>query len=128
VQWLALAPPIVPVKRLSYGASMTSTRRRRRRSILAYSVSFFQYGLGFGSHLAGSPATQITVDQARVYDFQHSIQIDKTTGGKGLFYLWYAKNGTDVASSGNAASDRGEQLRGGGRLELHIRPQSGRLH
>jgi len=99
VQGLALAPPIVPAKRQAYGSFYDLNTQNAAAINTAYSVSFSNTDLSFGVYLAGSPATQITVDQAGLYDFQHSIQIDKTTGGKGLFYLWYAKNGTDVADS-----------------------------
>lgn len=94
-----LAPPLVPQKRLSYGTFYDVNTQQAAVINTAYSVSFSNTDLSFGVYLVGSPATQITVDQPGVYNFQHSIQIDKTTGGKGLFYLWYRKNGTDVASS-----------------------------
>lgn len=99
VDLLALAPPRDPVKRLSYGTFYDVNTQTAALINTAYTVSFSNTDLSFGVYLVGSPATQITVDQPGVYNFQHSIQIDKTTGGKGLFYLWYAKNGTDVASS-----------------------------
>jgi hypothetical protein len=97
--FLALAPPRDPPKRLSYGSFYDLNTQQAALINTEYTVSFSNTDLSFGVYLAGSPATQITVDQNGVYNFQHSIQIDKTTGGKGLFYLWYAKNGTAVANS-----------------------------
>lgn len=99
VHGLTLVPPIVPAKRQVYGTFYDLNTQTAAAINTAYSVSFSNTDLSFGVHLAGSPATRITVDQAGLYDFQHSIQVDKTTGGKGLFYLWYAKNGTNVTDS-----------------------------
>lgn len=100
VQGLALAPAIIPPKRQVYGSFYDLNTQTAAAINTAYTVSFSNTDMSFGVYLAGAPATRITVDQAGIFDFQHSIQIDKTTGGKGLFYLWYAKNGTAVTNSG----------------------------
>ena len=91
-----LAPPIVPLPRKAYGTFYDTNTQNAAAINTAYTVSLSNTDLSFGVYLSG---TQITVDQAGLYNFQHSIQLDKTTGGKGLFYLWYRKNGTDVAES-----------------------------
>jgi hypothetical protein len=91
-----LAPPILPLPRKAYGTFYDVNTQTAAVINTAYTVSLSNTDLSFGVYLSG---TQITVDQAGLYNFQHSIQIDKTTGGKGLFYLWYRKNGTDVAES-----------------------------
>lgn len=96
VQGLALAPAIVPVKRRAYGTFYDTNTQTAAAINTAYTVSLSNTDQSFGVYLSG---TQITVSQAGLYNFEHSIQIDKTTGGKGLFYLWYSKNGTDVAES-----------------------------
>ena len=96
---LALAPPPQPLNRTAWGTFFDLNTQNAAVINTAYSVSFSNTDLSRGVYLAGSPATRITVDQAGLYDFQHSIQIDKTTGGKGLFYLWYRKNGVDVSNS-----------------------------
>jgi hypothetical protein len=96
VDLLALAPPIMPARRQAYGTFYDTNTQNAAVINTAYTVSLSNTDLSFGVYLSG---TQITVDQPGVYNFQHSIQIDKTTGGKGLFYLWYRKNGTDVAES-----------------------------
>lgn len=96
VQGLALAPPIIPAPRKAYGAFYDTNTQNAAVINTAYTVSLSNTDLSFGVYLSG---TQITVDQAGLYNFQHSIQLDKTTGGKGLFYLWYRKNGVDVAES-----------------------------
>lgn len=95
-QGLALAPPIVPPKRRAYGTFYDVNTQTAAAINTAYTVSLSNTDQSFGVYLSG---TQIKVSQEGLYNFQHSIQVDKTTGGKGLFYLWYAKNGTDVAES-----------------------------
>jgi hypothetical protein len=96
VQGLALAPPIIPAPRRAYGTFYDTNTQNAAAINTAYTVSLSNTDLSFGVYLSG---TQITVDQNGLYNFQHSIQLDKTTGGKGLFYLWYRKNGVDVAES-----------------------------
>lgn len=95
-QGLALAPPIVPAKRRAYGTFYDINTQTAAAINTAYTVSLSNTDQSFGVYLSG---TQIKVAQEGLYNFQHSMQIDKTTGGKGLFYLWYAKNGVDVAES-----------------------------
>jgi len=99
VQGLALAPPIVPAKRQVYGSFFDLNTQTAAVINTEYTLSLSNTDLSFGVYLAGAPATRITVGQNGLFNFQHSIQVDKTTGGKGLFYLWYAKNGTTVADS-----------------------------
>ena len=47
----------------------------------------------------GSPTSRIYVDTEGIYNFQTSIQLDKTSGGTAQFYLWFRKNGVDVTDS-----------------------------
>ena len=95
-QFQALAPAIVPPTRQSLGTFYDLNTQSAAVINTAYTVSFSNTDISQGVYLSG---TRIVVDQKGSYNFQHSMQIDKTTGGKGLFYLWYAKNGIDVAES-----------------------------
>ena len=47
----------------------------------------------------GSPTSRIVVDKQGVYNFQFSLQVDKTSGGKGSMYIWPRINGNNVARS-----------------------------
>lgn len=47
----------------------------------------------------GSPTSRIVVSKQGVYNFQFSLQIDKTSGGKGSVYIWARINGNNVARS-----------------------------
>ena len=47
-----------------------------------------------------SPSTsEVEVDTEGLYNFQVSAQIDTTSGGTDLVYLWFRKNGVDIANS-----------------------------
>jgi hypothetical protein len=109
VQGLALAPPIQPERRRVYGTFYDTSTQTAAAIDTAYTVSFSSTDLSSGVYLSGS---QITVSQAGWYNFQHSIQIDKTTAGKGLFQLWYALNGSDVAESARRVRIEGSNSEG----------------
>lgn len=47
----------------------------------------------------GSPNSRIVVAKQGVYNFQFSLQVDKTSGGKGSIWIWPRVNGVDVADS-----------------------------
>lgn len=44
-------------------------------------------------------SSRVKVTQAGAYNFQFSIQLDKTTGGTGLFFVWARVNDSDQAWS-----------------------------
>lgn len=48
---------------------------------------------------SGSPDSKIYVAQSGVYNFQFSIQLDKTGGGADAAYIWFRVNGTDIPNS-----------------------------
>jgi len=64
----------------------------------AYAVTFNSTDLSFGVRI-GTPASRIYVDSEGVYNFQFSLQLDKVSGGVGLFYLWARINGVDQTNS-----------------------------
>jgi hypothetical protein len=44
-------------------------------------------------------SSRVEVPEDGVYNFQFSMQLDKTSGGVGIAYIWARVNGTDVANS-----------------------------
>jgi hypothetical protein len=44
-------------------------------------------------------ASRVQVTETGVYNIQFSAQLDKTSGGTGLTYIWIRKNGVDVPDS-----------------------------
>lgn len=46
-----------------------------------------------------TPDSKVYVAQSGVYNFQFSVQLDKTGGGADAAYFWFAVNGTDIPNS-----------------------------
>lgn len=95
---LALAPPLVPAKVPRYGTFYDTTTQTAAAINTAYPVTLNATDLSFGVRI-GSPTSRVYVDSDGVYNFQFSMQLDKTSGGVGLFYLWARINGVDQANS-----------------------------
>jgi len=55
----------------------------------------------------GSPASRIVCAQAGVYNFQFSIQLDKTAASTAAVYIWYRVNGLDIANSATKVAVNG---------------------
>lgn len=64
----------------------------------AYAFTFNTTDLSSGVYI-GSPTSRIYVDTEATYNFQFSAQLDNTSGGDHLIYIWYRVNGVDVADS-----------------------------
>ena len=55
----------------------------------------------------GSPASRVVCSQAGVYNFQFSIQLDKTAASTAAVYIWYRVNGFDIANSATKVAVNG---------------------
>jgi hypothetical protein len=64
----------------------------------AYAITFDTTDLSEGVY-RGSPTSRILVDEPGIYNFQFSAQLDKTSGGVGIFDFWIRVNGSDIANS-----------------------------
>lgn len=91
-------PPIVPHKRTRYGQFLDTTTQTAAAINTAQAITLDTTDLSAGVYL-GTPTSRIYIDTEAIYDFQFSIQVDKTAGGTGLFYIWPRVNGTDVPNS-----------------------------
>jgi hypothetical protein len=63
---------------------------------MSYSTTDFSYG---GITISGSYSDKIKISNSGIYNIQFSAQTSKTTGTSTTFYIWLAKNGTEVAST-----------------------------
>ena len=59
--------------------------------------------------------SRITVANTGVYNLQFSAQLEKTDNGVDIVYIWFKKNGSNVARS-NTSLDVAKQAGGSGRL------------
>lgn len=99
VQALFVAPvPQPEVQQLHYGVFYDMTDQTATGVNTATAVTFDTVDGNFGVR-RGSTTSQIFVDNPGVYNFQFSAQIDNTSGGDVLLYMWADINGTAVPNS-----------------------------
>ena len=98
VALLSQAPPVEQRKAPRYGTFYDTTTQTAAVINTAYAVTFNSTDLSFGVS-TGTPASRIYVESEGIYNFQFSLQLDKVSGGVGLFYLWARINGVDQANS-----------------------------
>lgn len=112
VEALQMAPPPREFKRARYGQFYDTTTQIAAAANTPYAIKFNTTDVSNGVFL-GSPTSRITVDTEGIYNFLFSIQIDKTSGGTGLFWVWPRINGVDVPDSNSQVRIQGndaEQL------------------
>jgi hypothetical protein len=98
LQALALNPPPKQYLTPRYGSFYDTTTQTAATINTAYAMTFNTTDLSNGVTI-GSPTSRIYVDRPNVYNVQFSAQIDKTSGGVGLVWVWLRKNGVDVPDS-----------------------------
>lgn len=98
LQALALSPPPKEFRSPRYGSFYDTTTQTAAAINTAYAMTFNTTDLSYGV-TRGSPTSRIYVDRPNVYNIQFSAQLDKTTGGVGLVWIWLRKNGVDVPDS-----------------------------
>ena len=98
LQALALAPPPKEFRSPRYGSFYDTTTQTAAAINTAYAITFNTTDLSNGVTL-GSPTSRVYVDRPNVYNLQFSAQLDKTSGGVGLVWIWLRKNGVDVPDS-----------------------------
>ena len=99
IQDLSLSPAQTPhVPRLRYGSFYDTTIQTAAAINTAYAMTFNTVGISNGV-TRGSPSSRIYVDTKNVYNVQFSAQLDNTSGGNHLIFIWLRVNGVDVADS-----------------------------
>lgn len=101
-----LLPPVQPEKRKRYGTFYDTTTQVAAAINTAYPITFNTTDLSFGVY-RGATTSRIYVDEPGVYDFQFSAQLDNTSGGSHLVYIWCRINGVDVANSASQVRLKG---------------------
>jgi hypothetical protein len=98
LQALALAPPPKQSPAPRYGSFYDTTTQTAAAINTAYAMTFNTVDLSVGVTV-GSPTSRIYVDRPNVYNVQFSAQVDKTSGGIALVWVWLRKNGVNVPDS-----------------------------
>lgn len=106
VDLLASAPPPAQPVRARYGSFYDTTTQTVATPNTEKLVTFNTTDLSSGVRV-GSTTSQIIADEAGVYNFQTSVQLDKTSGGTALWWLWWKKNGSTVSDSASEVQIQG---------------------
>ena len=81
-----------------YGSFFDTTTQTAAMIDTPYAVTFTNTATTFGID-RGTPTSRIIVPDTSVYDFEFSLQVDKTSGSNALIYVWPRINGVDVPDS-----------------------------
>ena len=104
---IALQPPITPLTPVSYG-SFYSTQTQVATVINTATAITYNNGDGaYGIYRDPGDNSKIKVSRPAIYNVQFSIQLDKTSGGTALFYIWPAINGVAVPNSASLIQIQG---------------------
>ena len=94
-----LAPSYTPqLINNRYGAFYDTTTQTAAVINTAYPITFNSTDLTNGVYI-GSTTSQVYVDRPGVYNFQFSLQLNKTTAAAKNVFIWYRRNGNDAANS-----------------------------
>ena len=98
IELAVLAPAEVPAKRARYGQFYDTTTQTAAAINTAYAVTFNTTDISNGVY-RGTPTSRIIVDTEGIYNFQVSMQFDAIAGSNRQVWVWFRKNGTDIANS-----------------------------
>ena len=106
VEGLQMAPVSNELSVLAYGNFYDTTTQTAAAINTAYAITFNTTDISRGV-TRGSPTSRIIVDAEGVYNFQFSAQLDNTSGGNHLAFLWARVNGVDVVQSASQVRLKG---------------------
>ena len=100
-------PPITPLTPVSFGSFYSTQTQAATVINTATAISYNNADTAYGIYRDPGDNTKIKVSRPAIYNVQFSIQVDKTSGGTGQFYIWPAINGTAVANSASLIQIQG---------------------
>lgn len=106
VQGVGLNPPVFVNSELGIGSFYDTTTFVPGATGTAYAITF-DTSVIENSIYRGSTTSRIYVTNAGVYNFQFSAQLDNTSGGDHLIYIWARINGVDVPDSAGVVRLKG---------------------
>ena len=106
VDSLQMLPAQVPPKRARFAQFYDTTIQTAAAINTAYAITYNTTDLSYGVFLRPGNS-EIQVDTEAVYNFQFSVQLDKTTGGVASFWIWPRINGVNVANSASQVRIQG---------------------
>ena len=112
LQSVQLLPPPREFKRARYGQFLDTTTQVAANPNEPTAITYDTTEISNGVYI-GTPSSRVYVDEPAIYNFLYSIQLDKTSGGVGIFWVWPRINGVDVPNSNSQVRIQGnnaEQL------------------
>ena len=99
LQALGVAPVYTPeLVRKAYGAFFDTTTQTAAAINTAYPITLNTTSISVGA-TRGTPTSRIYVDRPGAYNFQFSLQLNKTSAAAKNVWIWYRLNGADAANS-----------------------------
>lgn len=92
--------------RLPYGAFQDNTTQTAASANVAYTVTFNTTDSSNGVYI-GTPTSRVVVENAGIYNFQFSAQLDKTSGASAYIWIWPRVNGTNIPDSASKVAIQG---------------------
>lgn len=104
---LELRPPRLEFTPVSFGSFFSTQTQAATTINTAKAITYNNADTAYGIYRDPADSSKIKVSRPAIYNIQFSIQVDKTSGGSGRFYIWPAINGTAVANSGSLIQIQG---------------------
>lgn len=104
---LELRPPRLEFTPVSFGSFFSTQTQAATTINTAKAITYNNADTAYGIYRDPADSSKIKVSRPAIYNIQFSIQVDKTSGGSGKFYIWPAINGTAVANSGSLIQIQG---------------------
>ena len=107
IQALQIAPTRYEPNPVNYGQFYDTTTQTAAAINTAYAMKFNTSSSRYGVYVDPANNTHIKVTRPAIYNMQFSLQLDKTSGGTGLFYVWGRINGVDIPDSASQVRIQG---------------------
>lgn len=107
LQALQIAPTRYEPNPVNYGQFYDTTTQTAAAINTAYAMTFNTSSNRYGVYIDPANTSHVKVTRPAVYNMQFSLQLDKTSGGTGLFYVWGRINGVDIPYSASQVRIQG---------------------
>lgn len=124
---------------LPYGSYYSTVTQTAAAINTAYAVTLNNTVTAYATYI-GTPASRVYVDVPGAYNFEFSMQLDKTAGSTGYIWIWARVNGTNIPESATRLAIQGTaaetvpawnfllDLNGGDYFELMWAVDDDRIH
>ena len=107
IQALQIAPTRYEPNPVNYGQFYDTTTQTAAAINTAYAMTFNTSSNRYGVYIDPANTSHVKVTRPAIYNMQFSLQLDKTSGGTGLFYVWGRINGVDIPYSASQVRIQG---------------------